>query len=146
MRKTRLAAQTQPEPGTWFGGKVWLLPLTPNADARGTLLPIEFETLPFQPKRVFTIANVPAGQSRGGHGHVAGDQVLACVSGAVLVTVRFEGREHQIQLSASTNALVVESGVWARQDYLVANTVLLVLSSTNYEEARYFTDGQTPGT
>ena len=138
MRKSRLATETPAKPGEWFDGRVRRLELAPKADGRGTLLPIEFDTLPFQPRRIFTIANVPAGCSRGGHGHLVGDQILTCVNGAVRVTVRFKGDEHRIDLSPRTEALLIEAGVWARQDYLADDSVLLVLSNVNYADVRYF--------
>ncbi len=39
------------------------------SDDDGTLVPIEFSELPFEPKRVFYVTNVPKGEERGNHAH-----------------------------------------------------------------------------
>ena len=47
-------------------------------DHRGLLVPIEFAQLPFMPKRLFYVSNVPKGEERGNHAHYNTKQILTC--------------------------------------------------------------------
>ena len=40
-----------------------------NIQDRGTLSFTEFDDLPFVPKRIMTMYNIPKGEIRGNHGH-----------------------------------------------------------------------------
>ena len=51
----------------------------------GDLLPIEFFDLPFAPKRVFTVTNVPKNEIRGQHAHYETEQIFICTNGSILV-------------------------------------------------------------
>ena len=54
-------------------------------DSRGSLLPIEFDSLPFIPKRVFIVNNVPLNDIRGEHSHYKTKQLIVCTNGIVKV-------------------------------------------------------------
>ena len=54
-------------------------------DNRGSLLPIEFNTLPFEPKRIFIVNNVPLNEIRGEHSHYVTKQLIVCTKGIVKV-------------------------------------------------------------
>jgi hypothetical protein len=45
-------------------------------DDDGTLVPIEFSDLPFEPKRIFYVCDVPKGEERGNHAHFETRQLL----------------------------------------------------------------------
>jgi UDP-2-acetamido-3-amino-2,3-dideoxy-glucuronate N-acetyltransferase len=48
----------------------------------GTLIPVEFEAeLPFIPRRMFWISNIPSGVDRGGHAHKECHQYVFMVDG-----------------------------------------------------------------
>ena len=124
------------EAGRLLRGAALVYQLPEHADARGALLPMEFAALPFAPRRAFTVHGVPAGTSRGGHAHARGQQLLVCLSGEVIVELRFRGEIEQVRLARPINALLVDAGVWARQTYL-DDAVLLVLASEPYDADSY---------
>lgn len=118
-------------------GNACLYRLQGIVDPRGELVPLDFGLLPFAPRRAFLVQDVPPGQARGGHAHAHGQQLLVCVAGRVEVELRHgtEAPEH-VALHAGTDALLVGTGVWARQVY-GAGAVLLVLASSAYDPDAY---------
>jgi dTDP-4-dehydrorhamnose 3,5-epimerase-like enzyme len=124
--------------GPWFGGGARLLPLDRRTDARGALLPLDFDRLPFVPRRVFAVHGVPRGAVRGGHGHRAGHQLLVCLHGRVRVRLRDARETFEVTLDPGGAGLLVGPGLWGEQTYLVEGSVLLVLASEPYDPASYF--------
>ena len=61
------------------------------ADDRGTLRCAEFESMPFEHKRLWVVDEVPAGAVRGDHGHKNGGQLLVALREYVRVRVHSEG-------------------------------------------------------
>lgn len=121
----------------WFDGRASAFALTRHHDSRGALTPLALAPLPFPVRRVFTVAGVPAGTVRGGHGHQRGWQLLVCVSGTLDVRLHCAGLEVRRQLSARGPALLIGAGVWAEQTYVDAHTVLLVACSEDYDPSSY---------
>src|SRR5512138_3106175 len=128
--------------GAWFDGRARLVALERHVDARGALLPLEFERLPFAPRRLFTIAGVPAGTTRGGHAHRQGQQLLICLQGRVDLRLRRAEEEVQVMLAAEGPAMLVGAGVWCEQTYVDVGSVLLVLSSEPYDPQSYVSHWQ----
>lgn len=106
-----------------------------HIDNRGSLVPIEFKDLPFIPKRLFYVTNVPLGYRRGGHAHHETEQILICVKGIIGVRLIEENRSYFIL--EENEYLYVGKKIWDAQDFITENAVLLVLCSTNYEENDY---------
>ena len=123
-----------------FEGLVQRVPLPARADARGRLLPLEFGDLPFVPRRVFTVAEVPAGTVRGEHGHRTGQQLLVGLQGRIEILLRHGQREASTVLLPAEPGLLLQAGVWCRQTYAQAHSVLLVLASEPYDPASYIED------
>ena len=121
----------------YFGGRARLWPLEPKQDARGVLLPFEFDRMPFVPRRVFVVADAPAGVARGGHAHRHGTQLLVCVQGRIEVLMRCAGEDAVLELLPRASALLVGAGVWCRQTYAASGSVLLVFASEDYDPASY---------
>lgn len=120
-----------------FNGLAHWVPLQVHQDARGRLLPLEFGLLPFVPCRVFTVADVPVGAVRGEHGHRSGQQLLVCLQGRIEILLRYVHHEASMVLLPSEHGLLVHAGVWCRQTYVQAHSVLLVLASEPYDPASY---------
>jgi len=126
----------------WFSGRARLIRCDVHIDSRGTLLPLEFDRLPFVPHSVFTVAGMPAGTVRGGHGHRFGQQLLVCLQGQITALLRREQEEAFTVLLPAGPGLILGPGVWCRQTYVTANSVLLVLASEPYDPASHIADGE----
>jgi len=122
---------------SWFGGRVMRVACAPQRDARGVLLPFPFDAMPIAPVRAFVVSGVPAGTVRGGHAHVSCTQLLVCVQGRIEVCLRHAGDELVLMLEAGAAGLLVAPGVWARQCYVDASSVLLVFADEPYDPASY---------
>lgn len=123
----------------WFSGRARSVVCQIHADERGALLSLEFDRLPFIPCRLFTVAGVPVGAVRGGHGHRAGQQLLVCLQGRIDVLMRCENDEANTVLVRGGPGLLFGPGVWCRQSYSEEGTVLLALASEHYDLASYVT-------
>ena len=108
-----------------------------HSDERGNLLPLDFDRLPFTPRRVFTVTGVPVGSIRGEHGHRSGEQLLVCLQGKIDLLLRKGHEEATTALTPAGQGLLLGAGVWCRQTYLVSNSVLLVLASEPYDPESY---------
>lgn len=120
-----------------FERRVRLFNLTNCVEQRGTLLALEFSDMPFVPRRTFIVHGVPPGVSRGGHAHERGEQLLIAIAGEIVVDLRYEGMEHRISLTESTQALLIGPCIWARQTYSTPGAILMVHASEAYEEDSY---------
>lgn len=133
--------QDRPKPRSFFGGKATLVRLARHADTRGTLTPFEFEALPFAPRRIFVVGDVPVGTTRGKHAQRNGRQLLVCLAGRVRIDMRSGSESESITLDSSEHGLMIDAGIWAAQTYLAPGTVLLVLASEPYAKESSAGDG-----
>lgn len=117
---------------------VSFVPVQRSTDERGSLLPLDWESLPFEPRRIFTVSGVPAGTVRGGHGHRTCTQLLAAVVGEIEVRLVHGGEHRAIILTPKSPALLVRAGIWFSQTYLSEGAVLLVLASECYDPGAMF--------
>jgi len=122
---------------TFFDGNAALLPLAQHDDARGVLLPFEFGDMPFEPRRTFVVRGTTAGTVRGEHSHRSGTQLLICLEGRIEVLLRSRNEEMSVQLQPSAEGLLIGPGIWSRQTYLEAGSLLLVFASERYDPLSY---------
>lgn len=116
-----------------------IIVLDPLVDNRGRLLPVDFSSLPFEPRRIFLVSDVPVGHIRGGHGHHTGHQLLIAAHGEIDVVTRDGlGVETLYQLRPDSVVLHIPPENIAWQKYLSKNASLLVLASNCYDPADYF--------
>jgi dTDP-4-dehydrorhamnose 3,5-epimerase-like enzyme len=108
-------------------------------DPRGNLTFIEGgRHVPFEIKRVYYLYDVPAGETRAGHGHRRLEQLIVAMSGSFDVVLD-DGRERQrYHLNRSDHGLHVEPMMWREIDNFSAGSVCMVLASDYYDEADYF--------
>ena len=105
----------------------------------GILSVLEFDKLPFVPRRAFWVTDVPQGDERGNHAHCQTEQVLICVKGAIIVkTDRGTGVEEQM-LRPGQHCFVGRM-TWDSQVFLTDDSILLVFASTAYSKADYIED------
>jgi len=107
----------------------------------GSLTPIEFKDLPFEPKRVFYITNVPANNVRGCHAHYTTQQLLVCVRGSIMVKLDYGGYADEIPLKAN-ESVFCDRMVWDEQKYLSEDSILMSICSTEHDPKDYITDYQ----
>lgn len=111
----------------------------PYLDLRGTLLPIEFNHIPFTPKRLFIVKDVPKGIERGGHAHHKTHQYLICLSGKIIVILDDGSKKQYIDLKPY-EGLHIPPYVWDSQIFLTGMECLLVLANTSYKKSDYIND------
>ena len=114
------------------------LPLV--TDPRGALIPIDFDGVPFVPRRLFIVRDVPVGGVRGRHAHRSAWQVLVCLGGRIRVELRRPGSSREHLLEGAGAGLLVEPRTWTSQTYLDPESMLLVLASEPYDPASYCDD------
>jgi dTDP-4-dehydrorhamnose 3,5-epimerase-like enzyme len=106
-------------------------------DNRGSLLPIEFSSLPFTPKRVFVVKNVPAGIRRGGHAHYKTRQFLICLKGEILVHLQYNKEKYEETTISENESILIPNMVWDWQEFITGDDVLMVMCSTEFDENDY---------
>jgi dTDP-4-dehydrorhamnose 3,5-epimerase-like enzyme len=110
-----------------------------NDHRGGYLMPFEFTDLPFSPKRIFIINDVPKDGLRGGHAHYETQQILICVKGKILVILDHGDRIEEI-LIKSGETIFIDKYVWDSQKFLTGKDILCVLASTFYDINDYILD------
>lgn len=94
----------------------------------------------FPVHRAYYIRDVPAGQSRGAHGHKALRQCFLCLRGSVTLAITRGGRTRTVRLERPSEAAVVAAGCWRDLSDFSEDSVIIVLASDEYEEADYIRD------
>jgi acetyltransferase-like isoleucine patch superfamily enzyme/mannose-6-phosphate isomerase-like protein (cupin superfamily) len=119
-------------------GGARLIRLNNISEVRGNLLAVEFDTdLPFLPERFFMIYDVPSEEVRGGHAHRTCEQVLAILSGTVVVSID-DGIDHkEIFLSDPSIALYIPPMIWGIQSMFSAEAILGVFASQPFDSDDY---------
>ena len=107
---------------------------------QGILRVFESENLPFIVKRVFSVVNAKGGSKRGEHAHKKCNQLICCVAGEINLICNDGKTQVETFLSPKTEAILVPSGVWAEQDYLKDNSVIIVFCDQSYDEQDYIRD------
>ena len=113
-----------------------------NSLAFGKLGVIEFKSLPFQPKRIYWLAEVPIDGERGHHAHKHLTQLMCVPSGSVDIDI-YEGRNvSRYHLDSGSPALLLKPGLWRELKNFQVGTTVLVLCDDNYIEEDYIRDYQ----
>lgn len=108
-------------------------------DSRGSLYPLDFSKLPFIPKRIFYVCNVPMGEERGKHAHYKTQQLIVCIQGLIEV-ITFDGKNtNSIFLKPGDNYFL-DTLTWDSQIFHTGKDILLSLCSTEYDIKDYILD------
>jgi UDP-2-acetamido-3-amino-2,3-dideoxy-glucuronate N-acetyltransferase len=117
---------------------VTLVQLPQISDWRGNLTFMEFPgLLPFQPRRMFMLYNVPSQDIRGEHAHRELHQFLICVQGSCSVVVENEKDRSAVHLDKPTLGLHIPPMIWATEYRFTQDAVLVVLASDVYKPEDY---------
>lgn len=107
---------------------------------QGVLRVFEFSQIPFSVKRVFSVDGAYAGSIRGRHAHRVCNQLISCVRGKVKLVCDDGVGKIEIELTPSSQAVLVPAGVWAEQEYLMNGSVIIVFCDQPYDEGDYLRD------
>lgn len=119
---------------------VTLRPLTHARDKRGALAALELTDVPFEPKRIFTVYDVPSASTRGSHAHRTCHQFLVCLAGTLACAVDNGTHEDEIDLDTPAVGLHIPPMIWATQWRYTRDAVLLVVASDAYDPSDYIRD------
>ena len=107
------------------------------AENRGSLTVIE-RGVPFPIRRVFYTHHVPVGTVRGKHAHKRSRIALVVVAGACEVSgYTSDGESWFFRLADPTTGLLLDPGDWHQMKFIEDGTVLLCLSSEDYDSQDY---------
>lgn len=110
-------------------------------DMRGSLVFRQLDKgLPFIPRRVFMVFDVPSKDVRGEHAHKKLEQLLVCAAGSVSVMLDDGKCRQEFLLDSPELALYIPPMVWGVQYRYSADARLLVLASMEYDAADYIRD------
>lgn len=110
-------------------------------DPRGNLSFIEeYSHVPFKIERTYWIYDVPGGQIRGAHAFIEQLELIVALSGSFDVVINDGQQEKRFHLNRSYFGLYIPNGLWRHMDNFSTNSVVLVISSTLFDEADYIRD------
>jgi dTDP-4-dehydrorhamnose 3,5-epimerase-like enzyme len=114
--------------------------LTQARDERGAIAALELSDCPFEPKRIFTVYDVPSESVRGAHAHRVCHQFLVCLAGSVTCGVSDGNADDEIVLDDPSSGIHIPPMIWGTQWRYTRDAVLLVLASHPYDAADYIRD------
>ena len=115
--------------------------LKSHTNSDGTLYPIDFsKVLTHDVKRVFYVRNVAGQEKRGNHAHYTTKQTLICVNGEVKITCSDGKSQRSYTLNSPNKALYIPQMIWDTCEYSSIDSILLVLSNTEYDREDYIED------
>ena len=117
---------------------VQLIDLPKIKDPRGNLSFFENSNqIPFDIKRSYWIYDVPGGEKRGGHAFKKSKEFIVALSGSFDVVIHDGDEEKIFQLNRSYYGVYVPEMYWRELKNFATNTVVLIVSSTEYSEVDY---------
>lgn len=87
--------------------------------------------------RFYSIFNVKSGEIRGNHAHKELQQLLFCAYGRIKLTLVDGNEIVDVILDHPSKILYVGPMIWRTMEWLVDDSVLVVLASDNYNESDY---------
>jgi len=98
------------------------------------------KNLPFEPKRIFYIYDIPAGEARGAHAHRECHQFIIAASGSFEVNMDDGVNKKTVTLNRPFYGLHIPPGIWAHELNFSSGAICLVLASEKYNEQDYIRD------
>tara|TARA_Y100001968_G_scaffold327815_1_gene373658 strand:- start:1136 stop:1564 length:429 start_codon:yes stop_codon:yes gene_type:complete len=96
--------------------------------------------IPIDIKRVFYNLGTKKYETRGNHAHKICSQFLISLKGTIKVTCEDGINEQVYQLDNPYEGLLIPPFIWAKQQYLSEESILLVLTDYKYDEDEYIRD------
>lgn len=121
--------------------KPFIIDLPQFLDPRGNLSVIEeCDNVPFKIERVHWIYDVPGGGGREGHAYITNQELIVALSGSFDVKINTGKNWETITLNRTYQGLYLPAKTWRELTNFSTNSVVLILSSTAYNESDYITD------
>lgn len=95
------------------------------------------KNLPFKPKRVFYIYDIPAGEARGAHAHKHCHQFIIAASGSFEVSMDDGVNKKTVTLNRPFYGLHIPPGIWAHELNFSSGAICMVLTSQKFNENDY---------
>lgn len=115
-----------------------IIDMNVHKDMRGSLMVSEFQKdLPFIPKRIFFVYDVPNSKIRGEHAHKTCEQLLVCIKGKVSALIDNGKERNQIELDSPNKGLYIPAMVWGTQYNYSDDAILLCFASKGYDNLDY---------
>lgn len=110
-------------------------------DPRGNLAVIEeCDCIPFKIERCHWIYDVPGGGGREGHAYRCNREFIVALSGSFDVVVNDGEKSQTFTLNRTYRGLYVPPLTWRELTNFSTNSVVVVLSSTRFDESDYIID------
>lgn len=106
-------------------------------DGRGSLVAIEPKDIAFNIERIYYIFNTESRTSRGFHAHKDLEQLAICVSGRCDIVLDDGKKREKVSLTSPRKGLLIGSMIWREMHNFSDDCVLLVLASSQFDEADY---------
>jgi UDP-2-acetamido-3-amino-2,3-dideoxy-glucuronate N-acetyltransferase len=117
--------------------KEYQYPSITDSSGKGVLRVFESDNIPFESKRVFTVLNSEVGTTRGKHAHKICNQLICCVSGGIRLICDDGLRKEEIHMTPVSQGILVPAGIWAEQQCLETDSVIVVFCDQPYDENDY---------
>ena len=112
-------------------------------DPAGNLSPLYGGVhVPFPIKRVYYLYDVPGGADRGGHAHLALQQLIVAASGSFNLVLDDGRNKRTVALNRSYYGLYVPPMIWRDMTEFCTGAIYLAFVSMPYEESDYIRDYQ----
>lgn len=98
------------------------------------------KNLPFEPRRVFYLYDIPAGEGRGAHAHRECHQFIIAASGSFEVALDDGTNKKTVSLNRPFYGLHIPPGIWAHELNFSSGAICLVLTSHKYNANDYIRD------
>lgn len=93
-----------------------------------------------QINRVYSVFSVRSGITRGHHAHRKLEQLMFCAYGKIKLSLTDGNEIIDVILDHPSKILYVGPMIWHTMEWLVDDSVLVVLASDNYDESDYIRD------
>lgn len=112
-------------------------------DSRGNLYALESDNpIPFSPKRIFFVTDIPENEIRGRHAHRECIQVIIAIKGVICVSVKSQANQGEYHLSTPSHALLIPPRHWVEYQVDSDQSVMMVIASHEYHYEDYIFDSE----
>lgn len=98
------------------------------------------KNLPFRPRRIFYLYDIPAGEARGAHAHKECHQFILAASGSFEIALDDGINKKILALNRPFYGLHIPPGIWAHELNFSSGAICLVLTSHKFNEVDYIRD------